>query len=516
MKKTKLGPVVLVIWDGFGISKKKDHGDATRAAKMPTWQALQKSWPNSKLVADGEAVGLHPHQTGNTEAGHATIGAGRPVESDHLVIDAAIDDGSFQTNPALLSAAEHVKKNGSTLHLMGLLTEENSGHASQRHMQALIQFVKEKGVKRAALHLFTDGRDTPPFRAQELVLNLEKTLPKNFVIATVTGRFYAMDRDRRWNRTLLAYNAIVSGEGVMADSASRAISQAYNRGEYDEIILPSVICREGTCVAPVKDNDVIIFWNLRSDRARQLTKPFVEKDFEHAEPHAPKRSATRKNLYFVTLTEFGKGLDHAIAAFPHREVENTLPETLRHMHQLYAAESEKFAAITYFFNGGYDAPRYDEKRLIVPSPKNVAGYDETPRMSADKLTHDLLKHLPNFDFIAVNYANADMVGHTGNFAATVKACETLDDTLAKLWSAVRKLNGILIVTADHGNAEQTASLSGGKDTEHNPNPVPFLIAGASIKKKRVKSGSLADIAPTILDLFGIPKPKAMSGKSLLK
>ena len=520
MKKTskqiekKIGLVVLVIWDGFGVAK-KHLGDATQIARMPVWHRLCRTHVHSLLKASGKWVGLPETHPGNSEAGHETIGAGRVVPGDILTINETIKDKSFYKNPGFLEAVKQVKKNKSVLHLIGLLTEDKSGHASPKHIRALIEMAKQQKVRRVALHIFTDGRDTSPLDAEQLIAHLESELPPNFVIASVMGRFYAMDRNRRWGRTLLAYNAITHGEGVRADSASHAIAQAYNRGETDEFVLPTVICEKDVCVAPVRDNDAVIFWNLRSDRARQMLKPFVEPHFEKLQPEAPKRHAIVKHLYFVTLTEFGKGLDSVVSAFPHHELRDTLLETLRHKKQLYAAESEKFSMVTYFMNGGYDAPKFGEHRLRVESPY-VTNYKDRPEMSAKKLTERLLKRIPKHDFITVNYANADMVAHTGDLAATIKACETLDEMLGQIWKSVKENQGTLIVTADHGNAEELKTSYGGKDTEHNPNPVPFLMAGAGARGKKAENGSLIDIAPTILSLFEITPPKIMMGKNLLK
>jgi 2,3-bisphosphoglycerate-independent phosphoglycerate mutase len=508
------GPVVTLVWDGFGVSSRV-QGNPILEAQMPVWDHLKKTFPNTLLRTDGIDVGLPKTQPGNSEAGHATIGAGRAVESDQVRIDRAIRDGSFEDNPALLKAAAHCIRNKSTLHLMGLLTNARSGHASPKHLQALLAFASRLRLPRIALHLFTDGRDTQPFYATHLVAELEKSLPKNVVIATIMGRFYAMDRNRFWERTSLAYEALTSGEGVMAESPPQAITHAYNRGESDEFVTPTVICRNGTCVAPILDADAVIFWNLRSDRARQLTKPFVMREFETCEVNAVKRHAIRKNLCFVTLTEFGKDLDSVIPAFPNREVPGTIVEALRYMRQLYAAESEKFSQVTYFLNGGYDRPRFNEERLRVPSPR-VVRYDRTPRMRADELAKRLVAALDGgYDFVLANFCNADMVAHTGNEQAAIKACEALDDTLGVIWKTVQRLHGTLLVTADHGNIEQMRGAHGGVDTEHNPHPVPFLVAGSAVRGRKIRRGTLADVAPTAMWLLGVEKPREMTGRHLL-
>lgn len=509
------GPVVLAVWDGFGVSH-KDLGNAVMHARMPNWASLNKQFPHTELAADGEAVGLPPGQPGNSEAGHATIGAGRPVESDLVRINRSIADRSFFDNPAFLQAAAHVIRHKSTLHLVGLLTNHRSGHASPKHLKALIEFAEGLGLPRVALHLITDGRDTHPFQALSLVEDLQKMLPKTFVIASIIGRFYAMDRNRFWERTELAYNLISRGEGVIAADPVHALTEAYARGEGDEFLLPTVMCRNNACVAPLMDHDAMIFWNLRSDRARQLIKPFVMREFEAREPGAFRRHVFRKDVWFVSMTEFGTDLDHVVPAFPHRQIPNTLVEVLRYDKQLYAAESEKFSQVTYFFNGGSDRPRFGEERIRVPSPR-VAKYDDKPRMSAHELTSRVIAALDGQpDFVLVNYANADMVGHSGNFEAGIAACEALDDNLGRLWKKVSAAHGMLLVTGDHGNIEQMHLAHGGSDTEHNPNPVPLLAAGAAAKGRMLHGGTLADIAPTVLHLLGLAKPKEMTGHQLLK
>jgi 2,3-bisphosphoglycerate-independent phosphoglycerate mutase len=302
----------------------------------------------------------------------------------------------------------------------------------------------------------------------------------------------------------------------MAESPIQAITEAYNRGESDEFITPTVLCKNSTCIAPILGEDAVIFWNLRSDRARQLTKPFVMREFETVEPHAFKRHAVRKDLSFVTLTEFGKDLDSVIPAFPSREVPGTIVEALRYHKQLYAAESEKFSQVTYFLNGGYDRPRYGEERIRVPSPR-VARYDRVPRMRADELARRLVAALHGgYDFILANFCNADMIGHTGNERATILACDALDDALRLIWKTVSRMHGTLLVTSDHGNAEMMKNPHGGVDTEHNPDPVPFLAVGESVKGKKAWRGTLADIAPTALWLLGVEKPKEMTGRNLLR
>lgn len=514
-KEKQIRPVTLIILDGFGI-RKEQQGNAVAMAKMPVWKRLRKAYPDTKLKADGRAVGLPKGQVGNSEAGHMTIGAGRPVQSDMVRINKEIEKRTFRDNPALLRTLAHVTRNNSTLHLMGLLTGEQSGHSHIKHLLALLRFVGELRLSDVVLHLFTDGRDTPPHHAPKLVAEVMEHLPENVRIGSVTGRYYAMDRNLFWDRTRQAYEALVQGKGRTAKDAMSAVEKAYDLGESDEYIKPTIIAsnREKHTIG---DHDAVIFWNLRSDRARQLTKPFVMDDFETEQEGAFKRKKVLKDLFFVTLTEFGTDIDTVVAAYPNVEVSCTLVEVLRSHEQVYIAESEKYAHVTYFFNGGHDRARFNEKRINIPT-KKVARYDEKPRMQVIEIAKNIKASLEqDADFICANFANADMVAHSGNLEATVKACEALDDGLKIVWEAVQKHDGYLIVTADHGNAEQMIGEKGMPDTEHNPNPVPFLIAGKGVKSKRLRSkGELADIAPTILDLFNLEKPKAMTGRSLLK
>jgi 2,3-bisphosphoglycerate-independent phosphoglycerate mutase len=507
-------PIVLIIMDGFGITTKK-KGNAPMNAKMPTYRQLAHNCPKTKLRADGLAVGLPKDEVGNSEAGHQTIGAGRPVLSDKVIINQAIKDGSFHKNTAFKQISDHVKKNKSTLHLMGLLTNSQSAHASIYHVQTIIDLLQKRKVKQIALHLFTDGRDTTPYHSIKLLNELESQLPKNVTIASVTGRFYAMDRNRNWSRTKLAYDALVHGKGLKADTATEAIEKAYERGESDEFIKPTLINSTHHPIH-VKSNDAILFWNLRSDRARQLTKPFVAKHFNGNNGSGFTRGKKVSNLLFVTLTEFGKQIDHAIAAFPHHETTGTLVEALRTKKQIYIAESEKYAHVTYFFNGGFDDPRFGEDRKRIPS-HHAKTFDTVPQMRAKEIANAVVMSInKGYDFVCANIANPDMVAHTGNYEATVKACEAVDKALTTIQKAITSSGGICIITSDHGNAEEVIHRNGNSDTHHNANPVPFILFGNSVKKKRLHGGTLADIAPTILSLMDVPIPKEMTGKNLIK
>ena len=513
-KKHCFSPVVLLIWDGFGVSKNK-FGNAVMAAKMPNWHTLLSNHPHTLLKADGEAVGLPANETGNSEVGHTAIGAGRPVKSDKIKINQAIGSKHFEDNPALVQAALHALRKGSTLHLMGLLTNHQSGHADFGHISALIDFAKHLKLPKVAFHIFTDGRDTAPFHATKLLVELERRLTPQMRIATVMGRFYAMDRDRNWQRTALAYNAMTNSEGVVCDSAVNAIEHAYTRGESDEFILPTIVIPPGGQPIAVRNNDAVFFWNLRSDRARQMVKPFIQHEFEKRNAHAFKRHVIRRDLYFATMTEFGKQIDSAVAAFPHQPISGTIVEALRTERQIYIAESEKYAQVTYFLNGGSDAPRFGEERVRIQSIR-TASFENYPQMRANEIAHSVIKAVQGkYNFICANFANPDMVGHTGNLSATVKACEALDDPLGKIWKAVQKAGGSLFVTADHGNAEQLFGPHGDLDTHHNPNPVPFLAAVPGKANIKLRTGTLADVAPTILANMCIKPTDEMKGRNLL-
>ncbi len=512
--KQKHKPIVLLILDGFGISRNK-KGNAINKAKMPVYRSLLKKYPHTKLKADGEAVGLPTGEVGNSEAGHQTIGAGRAVLSDKVIVNKAIKDKSFFKNSVLLEAAQHAKKNDSTMHLMGLMTNTQSAHAATGHITALAKLMRKQKVPRIALHVFTDGRDTPPYHGLRLLTELQADLPKNAYIASVSGRFYAMDRNRNWQRTKKTYDAIVHGKGRRAESAAAAIEEAYERGESDEFIEPTIIANSHKSIR-VRNGDSLIFWNLRSDRARQLTKPFVTKPFNAKGKQGFNRGKKISNLFFVTLTEFGKQIDHALAVFPHHEINGTLVEALRSYKQIYIAESEKYAHVTYFFNGGFDRPRFDESRKKIPSHK-VVKFDTKPQMRAKEISQEIAESLQSgYDFICANIANPDMVAHTGNFSATVKSCEVTDKAIKKVISALDKTGGTCIITADHGNAEEVMAENGETDTHHNANPVPFVLVNNSLRKKKLRQGTLADIAPTVLFLLHEQLPKEMQGKNLIK
>ncbi|MBN1779357.1 MAG: 2,3-bisphosphoglycerate-independent phosphoglycerate mutase [Candidatus Buchananbacteria bacterium] len=524
IKNIKVPTVVLLVLDGWGISK-PSPANAIELAKKPNFDHLWKVFSHSELHASGRYVGLPDNQPGNSEAGHMNIGAGRIVEQDPVLINKEINSGRFFKNPAFEAAYDHAKKFKSDLHIMGMLGDGKSAHADPEHLLALIIWARIKKIKNVYLHLFTDGRDSPPHSALKLVEALMRNLKNKEIdkhhrtgewIATITGRFYAMDRKKAWDRTEATYNALVLGKANYAKSPQEAITQAYNRGESDEFIPPYAIKRNSKPIVTIKDNDAVIFFNLRSDRARQLAKPFVQKNFEDYNGGTFKRKKVLKNLCFVALTDFGPDLDSILTAYPSVDIKETLPIALKNYHQLYIAEKEKYAHATYFINGGYPDPVAGEERLVLPSP-NVSSYDQKPEMSVYQTTAALIKELPKKDFIFINFANADMVGHTGNIKAAIKAVEACDECIGKINQAVKKKKGIFIITADHGNADKMLDLkTGEKYTEHTGVLVPFIVADYydTKKIKLKKRGKLADIAPTILKLMGVKKPKLMTGKEL--
>ncbi|MFH1225965.1 MAG: 2,3-bisphosphoglycerate-independent phosphoglycerate mutase [bacterium] len=512
LKEASQKLVVLIILDGWGIAP-PNKGNAITLAKTPTMDSLIKHYSSTELIAHGVKVGLPPKQDGNSEAGHMNLGSGRVTDQDAVYISKEINNGAFFKNAAFLEAIQNVKKNKSKMHLMGLISGDQSAHAEPDHLLALLELLRQRGINKFYLHLFTDGRDSSRFSGLEYVLALERGLKwPNESIATIQGRFYAMDRKKKWNRLEKAYNLLVLGKGESANSPQAAITRAYNRGESDEFIRPAIMLRHGKPIATIGDNDSVIFFNLRSDRARQFTKAFVQKDFKEGF----KRQKILKNLVFVAMTDFGPDLENILTAFPSRDLKNTLPFVLDGLKQLYVAESEKYSHVTYFFNGGYADPVMGEERIRIPSP-DVVSYDEIPGMSAAKITETVLEKIRvgNFNFMAVNFCNPDMIGHTGNLSAGIKAVEAVDHCLGKIISAILKKNGTAVVTADHGNIEEMINLKTGEvDTKHSTNPVPLIVVGQNWRHKKLKSGFLADVAPTILKIMGLPKPREMSGDSL--
>jgi len=503
-------PVVLAIMDGWGIAR-PGPGNAITVAKTPNYNALLRSFPHTQLRAGGRDVGLSRAQDGNSEAGHMNIGAGRVVLQEEVQISRAITTGAFFRNPAFVRAKRHVEKHNSTLHLIGMMGNNQSAHASPDHLLALLTFVRLSKLKRVTLHIFTDGRDSPRFAAIKILKILEKELADTR-IGSITGRFYAMDRALHWGRIQQTYELLTLGTGLRATTPESAVLEAYNRNESDEFIQPTVVVPDGQRPSVVGDNDSIIFFNLRSDRARQLTKAFVQPRFAGF----PRRKVP-KNLVFVAMTDFGPDLPGVLSAFPSQDIPDTLPMCLKAYRQLYVSESEKYAHMTYFFNGGYDHPVAGEDRVLIPSPK-VMTYDQRPAMSTVKLVRVVKQAIRkrSHDFVALNFAAPDMVAHTGHLHAAVRAVEAVDRALGDLRQAVLAVNGTLVVTADHGNIEELKNVRTGEvDTEHSSNPVPFIYVNRKYRTLPLKkSGRLADIAPTILNLMSVPKPDAMTGKSL--
>ncbi len=517
LKKDKL-PLVLIILDGWGLSREVT-GNPIALAKTPNINAYFKKYSNTQLYAHGQYVGLPEGQPGNSEAGHMNIGAGRLVEQDAVVISKSINNGTFVKNPALLQATKHVKNNNSDIHLMGLICDVSSPHSDMDHLLSLISFFTAKTKQNIYLHLFTDGRDSPRFAALKILNHYHKVFENPRVqVASIMGRFYAMDRKKAWDRTKMAYEAMTLGQGQTARSVEDAVSQAYNRGESDEFILPTVIVDSANKpLGAIGDDDVVVFFNLRSDRARQLSKVFVQNNFEEKNPGSFKRDGIIKNLLFVALTDFGPDLDSILTAFPSIDLKGTLVEAMADHRQLYIAENEKYAHVTYFFNGGYDRSIVGENRINIPSPA-VATYDLKPAMSAREITKYVIKALnkKQFDFVVINFANLDMVGHTGNLAAAIKAVEVVDECLGDIVKIVLKKKGTAVITADHGNVEDMINLKTGEvETEHSCNPVPFLLINEQEKYQLKQDGSLCNIAPTVLEVLGIDKPSEMSADSLI-
>ncbi len=493
--------LLLMILDGYGLREEKE-GNAILAAKTPNIDALL-SYPHSVLQASGRAVGLPEGMMGNSEVGHLNIGAGRIVYQDLTRISKSIEEGDFFRNKVLLDAIANVKNNNSSLHLMGLLSD-GGVHSHITHLYALLELAKKHGVKKVYVHAFLDGRDVPPKSALGYIEETEKKMRETVgEFATVSGRYYAMDRDRRWDRVEKAYNAMM-GKGIRAESATQAVINAYARGETDEFVTPTVIVKDG--IHRVSDKDSLIFFNFRSDRAREITKAFIEDNFDGF------KRCSHPSVHFVGFTQYDESFDIPVA-FPCEPMKNILAEVLseHNLKQFRIAETEKYAHVTFFFNGGREEPFKGEERLLIPSPK-VATYDLKPEMSAYRVTEEVIKAVlsEKYDVIVMNYANLDMVGHTGVFHAAVKAVEVVDECIGKVFSAIRSIGGLLIITADHGNSEQMTN--NGVHTAHTCNPVPFIFCEYGV---RLRNGILADIAPTILEVLGIKKPEEMTGKSLI-
>lgn len=511
------GPVVLVILDGYGIAP-DSPANPISSTPLPTFVKLRKESLHTRLWAHGEYVGLPKDQDGNSEAGHLNLGAGRIVKQDPVLINDTIRDTTFFKNPAFHEAISHARRKHSAVHLIGMLSNGQSAHSTPEHLYALLELLDREKVAPVWLHIFTDGRDSSPHAGAELLRRLQKELKPNQNIASICGRFYAMDRRKAWERTAKAYNAIVLGEGICVKEAGAVFTESYRAGVTDEFIEPHVVCRDNAPIGPAQDHDSIIFFNHRSDRVRQLAKPFVQADFSKLNPGAFTPERLPQDLRFVAMTDFGPDLGDILTAFPSVAIKDTLPIMLAKKTQLYLAEAEKYAHMTYFFNGGYGNPVNGEDRLVLPSPP-VAKYDAAPAMATAALGEVVCQDLEKeqHEFIALNIACLDMVAHTGNFAAAQIALLAVDAALAQMMAAITARSGILVVTADHGNIEEMKnSTTGEVDTEHSKNQVPFMVWPSVDLPKLRHGGILADVAPTILDLFGINKPEAMTGKSLFE
>ncbi|WP_297637527.1 2,3-bisphosphoglycerate-independent phosphoglycerate mutase [uncultured Clostridium sp.] len=505
-------PVMLMILDGFGIAEASE-GNAVSLAKKPNFDKLVQEYPTSQLEASGMEVGLPAGQMGNSEVGHLNIGSGRIVYQELTRITKAMGDGEVRENEALLKAMKNAKDNNTSLHLMGLLS--NGGvHSHIDHLKGLLEFAKAYGLQKVYVHAFMDGRDVAPSSGKGFVEQAEAMMKEVGVgeIATVSGRYYAMDRDNRWERVELAYNAIVLGEGAKANSAVEAMEHSYHDNKTDEFVVPCVIEKDGAPVAKVKSGDSVIFFNFRPDRARELTRAINDKTFEGF-----KREAV--SLTFVTMTQYDKTLEGVEVAFKPQTLTNTLGEFVaeKGLNQLRIAETEKYAHVTFFFNGGVEQPNVNEDRALISSPK-VATYDLQPEMSAIEVTDELIKRIDSdkYDMIILNYANPDMVGHTGVIPAAIKAIETVDTCLGRVANKILEKDGSLFITADHGNAETMIDFSTGTPfTAHTTDPVPFVWVSNHSKGKELKSGKLADIAPTMLKEMGLQDPKEMTGDCLI-
>jgi len=506
-------PVILVILDGFGINSRKE-GNAIAHASTPHLDALLKNYPNSRISMSGMDVGLPEGQMGNSEVGHMILGAGRIVYQDLTLIHKDIDDGSFYRNPILLDALRKTKAVNNRLHLMGLLGD-GGVHSHQRHMEAIIEMARREQVGEVYLHLFLDGRDTPPTSAEQFMLDLNEKLKayRNVRIATVTGRYYAMDRDKRWDRVEKAYVCLTEGIGKEAVSGLDAIRESYKEKITDEFVLPAVM-KDVVPAGLIHDGDGVIFFNFRADRARELTKAITDDSFaEFPRKRRPKLSS------YTTMTQYDETFN-VPAAYKPREIRRILGEIASQagVRQLRIAETEKYAHVTYFFNGGEEKESSGEERILIPSPKDVATYDLKPEMSARPVTEALVKYLREQDvgLVIANYANADMVGHTGNFEASVRAVEVIDECLGKVVDAAMSKKGKVVITADHGNIEQLIDYDTGMPhTAHTTNLVPVILVDDERRNGRLNQGSGVDIAPTVLQLLKLPQPKDMTGHSLI-
>ena len=501
MKKT----IALIIMDGLGKSD-DTIGNATLTAEMPNLNRLYAEYPTTLISASGKRVGLPDGQMGNSEVGHLNMGAGRVVYQDISMIDKAIEDGEFFKNDEFKNAMSLTDSNA--LHLVGLFSD-GGVHSTLNHMYALLEMAKKRGVKNVYIHAITDGRDVPPDSAIKFIESTEKKIKEIGLgsIATIVGRYYYMDRDNRWDRVEKGYNCVFNGVGARFTSAEAGISASYKNGVMDEFVEPVVI---GDYTG-VKDGDSVIFYNFRTDRAREISHAVLDEDFKHF-------ARIKKEVYYVGMTEYDKNLKNIHTAFPPKDIKNTLGEYLskNELTQLRLAETEKYAHVTFFFNGGIETPNKLEDRILVPSPK-VATYDLKPEMSAYEVTEKAVENIGKYDVLILNFANCDMVGHTGNYDAVVKSIETVDTCVGKVVEKVLSVGGVTLLTADHGNCEKMAFEDGSPCTSHTSNLVRFSLIGDDYKTSELKDDmALCDIAPTMLEVLGLEKPIEMTGESIIK
>ncbi len=507
-------PVVLVIMDGLGL-REDTAGNAVAAAKTPVLDRLMREYPFVKGEASGLAVGLPAGQMGNSEVGHLNMGAGRIVYQELTRITKSIEDGDFFELPALRKAAENCKTYDSALHIMGLLSD-GGVHSHIEHLYGLLEFAKRSGLKKVYVHAFMDGRDTPPDSGLGFIKALEAKLQELGVgeIATVSGRYYAMDRDKNYDRIEKAFDALTKGQGEYSSQAAEAVQQAYAAGITDEFIVPTVITMDGKPVAKVEEHDSVIFFNYRPDRARQISRAFCDDDFAYFD------RGKRPDICYTCFTDYDETIEHKTVVFVKEEIHNTFGEYIaaQGKTQLRIAETEKYAHVTFFFNGGREEPYEHEDRILVPSPKDVPTYDLKPEMSAVEVCDKLCEAIKSgrYDAVICNFANADMVGHTGVMEAAIKAVETVDTCVGRVCDAVNEAGGVSFICADHGNADiMTDPATGRPHTAHTTSPVPFILFNAAEGTSLREGGVLADIAPTLLELMGLDKPKEMTASSLL-
>jgi len=505
--------VALIILDGFGVNSRED-GNAIKAANKPNIDRYFAQYPNTLIKCSGMDVGLPEGQMGNSEVGHTNIGAGRIVYQELTRITKSIQDGDFFDKKEFLDAIENCKKNNTKLHLYGLLSD-GGVHSHNTHLYALVELAKRQGLKDVFVHCLFDGRDVPPDSAKGYVEELEAKLAEIGVgkIASVMGRYYAMDRDNRWERVKLAYEVMTSGKGLTAASASEAVAASYSREEFDEFVKPTAIVEDGKPIATISKNDSVIFFNFRPDRAREITRTLTDVDFKGFE---------RENGYFpvfyVCMTQYDKTIENTVVAFKPESLKNTFGEYISNLgyRQLRIAETEKYAHVTFFFNGGVEAEYPGEDRALIDSPK-VATYDLKPEMSAYEVADEAVQRINSkeYDVIILNFANPDMVGHTGVFSAAKAAVEAVDECLGKVVSAIEAQGGVALITADHGNSEQMVDYeTGGPFTAHTTNVVPLI--GIGLGDGKLKEGRLSDLTPTMLDIMGLQKPEGMTGNTLIE